>query len=129
MSALSRFGSIEEDAYQFLLAFCNRMPPSTVALVDEQGWLRLAPSGSHTAPVSLTVRNGDPTVVLGIGPSHDEVVLEWIADLDNYDSTWWLTNIEPVLRDVAAGQIKDATWNRGPGPRIAARYAPWVAAT
>lgn len=52
-----------------------------------------------------------------------------MADLDNYDTSWWTVNVQPVLLDVAAGLIKDARWNRGPGHRIVTHYAPWMPAT
>ena len=125
---LARFDHIKDDAYRFLEGFCRRFPPSAVTCVDERGWLRLVPSGPDTAPVSVTVKNGDPIVVLGIGLPQDEVILEWMADLDSYDAEWWQANVEPVLADVAAGNVKEATWNRGPGHRSTTAYLPWITA-
>ena len=127
-SWLARFAHIEDDAYRFLETFCSRFPPSVVTCVDERGWFRLAPSGIDTAPVSVTVKNGDPIVVVGIGLPHDQVILEWMADLDSYDAEWWHANVEPVLVDVAAGYVKEATWNRGPGYRSTTAYLPWITA-
>ena len=124
----SGFDQIADDAYRFLQTFCARFPDSVVTLVDEHGWYRLDTSRPGTAPVSITVKNGDPIVVVGIGLPHDQVILEWMADLDSYSPEWWQVHVEPVLTDVASGRVKDATWNRGPGHELTTAYLPWTTA-
>ena len=122
--SLERFEHMSDDARQFLTTFCSRFSSSVVSVVEEpSGCFSLKPAASGSVPVHISVADYDPIVVVSIDVPGDEVILEWMADLESYDRSWWQARVEPVLALVAAGRVRDAT---GPWYRGTPHFAPWA---
>ena len=81
--SLERFDHMTDDARQFLTTFCSSFPTAVVTFADQpEDSFHLTPAAAGSAPVSVSVADGDPIVVVSIGLPEDEVILEWMAPPD-----------------------------------------------
>ena len=121
----SGFSTIDQDAKAFLEAYCRRFPAGTVRLEsastrveavvrgsppDAVSTYTLTPTRTGAAGVVITVRKGEPTVVMGIGQG---ATVEWNADFPPEDAAWLLTHVERFLSTIAAGRIRQVVWRSG----------------